>query len=54
MDLRVAIERGFVVLPVRGSGGVDLVGRVLRYDPTLAREVRCRLVMAALEKKAAS
>lgn len=51
MDLRLAVECGLVLLPVRGSGEVRIARGVLRYDPAMARDERVRLVLAALAEK---
>ena len=48
-DLQGAIGAGFWLLPVYGMGGVELRGRVLRYDTALPWRERQRLVFAAIE-----
>lgn len=52
-DLRLARERGFIVLPVRQSGAVQATGRVLRYDPAMPNEQRVPLVLAAIRPSGA-
>lgn len=47
-DLWEAIQGGVYLLPVYGMGGVELRGRVLRYDTALPDAERARLVRAAL------
>jgi hypothetical protein len=50
-DLRVAMRRGFYLVPVHGfAGGVEVRGRVLRYDTSLPWLVRARLVLAAIRQ----
>ena len=47
-DLRTAAALGMLVLARPVADGVDLSGRVLRYDPALPQRHRARLVRAAL------
>jgi len=47
-DLRMAAALGVLVLARPVADGVDLSGRVLRYDPALPQRQRARLVRAAL------
>lgn len=48
-DLMLATDRGLMLLPEPGLGGVRLTGRTLRYDPETPPERRRALVLAALE-----
>lgn len=47
-DLVRAALLGFFLLPCRGTGGVTLAGRVLRFDLELDPAERARLVNALL------
>lgn len=47
-DLRAAVRRGLLLLDVEGLGGVELTGKVLRYDPALSFVERGKLVLAIL------
>lgn len=48
VDLKLAIRKGIIILPVRESATVELRGNVLRYDPAIPSEDRCRRVLGAL------
>lgn len=53
-DLRLAVRRGYMLLPVRGSGGVTVKRGVLRYDPGLPDEDRAPLVLRATRPRVLS
>lgn len=47
LDLRLAVRRGYLLLPIRGTDAVETQGRVLRYDPAIPPEIRRPLVLEA-------
>jgi len=49
-DLRLAARRGYVLLPTPGLRAVEAHEGVLRYDPTIRRDVRAQLVLAAMRR----
>lgn len=53
MDLRLAVRRGYALLPVRGLGGVRVDGDVLRYDPAIRPGERSPLVLSLTRHGAA-
>jgi hypothetical protein len=50
-DLREAAELGLLLLPEPDTGGVTLIGVVLRFDPNLAANDRALRVRALLEAR---
>lgn len=48
-DLRLAVRRGLLLMRVAGlPEGVELVGRVLQFDPALSSVERGKRVLAIL------
>jgi len=47
-DLRLAVRRGLLLLPVRGCDSVALSGRILRFDPEMPPHERATRVLSAI------